>query len=506
MAVKRRVSMEEVIEEKIVSRGNSATRSAAMNGAALATVALGSAIQVAFYLRDFGATHRTDGLIAAFAVYSLVVVLGQLLRTTAVPLLSGPRPAVSAVAFGWAIVLIAVVAAIVCAVLAVPLANVIAGASGRAGRSTAAAALRVMAPAIGLQLVGAGLAVGGALRDRLDSVALAYMASGVAGVVGFFALHGPAAEIVLAWTMLVASAVLVAGLLLGVGIGPRRPAAWRVVPAAALALVRSIPLPASFVVMYPLTLALAPHDRPGQITLLGLAFTACSYLAGFTGQALSMADAVALSRLDPGAAGARRALVIRAFRYSLLLAGPGLGIAAVAGAPIVRALLPSDSTGSDSYFGIDIVLLIPWLIATLAVWATLPTLLAATHTVAGRRIGAAVAALILLHVAAALIGRAVAGFDGVVLAMVIAPGAFVAVGLWIAVPAAAPQLLRPAVVVLGLGAVSFGGPELAIRALSEPGPVSGIVAALAGALVYAGLAARAYPDAARTFRHLAARK
>ena len=50
---------------------------------------MGSAFQVGLYLRDFGATHRTDGLIAAFAVYTLVVVLGQLLRTTAVPLLSG---------------------------------------------------------------------------------------------------------------------------------------------------------------------------------------------------------------------------------------------------------------------------------------------------------------------------------------------------------------------------------------------------------------------------------
>jgi hypothetical protein len=63
----------------------------------------------------------------------------------------------------------------------------------------------------------------------------------------------------------------------------------------------------------------------------------------------------------------------------LLLAAPGLGIAAVAGAPIVRALLPLDSTGSESYFGVDVVLLTPCLIATLAVWATLPALLSATH-------------------------------------------------------------------------------------------------------------------------------
>jgi hypothetical protein len=105
---------------------------------------------------------------------------------------------------------------------------------------------------------------------------------------------------------------------------------------------------------------------------------------------------------------------------------------------------------------------------------------------------------------AVLIGRAVAGFDGIVLAMAVAHAAFVALALRIADPGAAAHLLRP--ITTGLALVSFGVLELVIRALGQGGPVAGIVAALAATLVYAVLAARIYPDAARTFARLAARK
>jgi hypothetical protein len=477
-----------------------------MNGAALAIVASGSAVQVGLYLRDFGATHRTDGLIAAFAVYTLVVVLGQLLRTTAVPLLSGRQPALAGPTFAWAIAGIAVLAAVVCAAVSSPLAHLVANASGPVGRRTAATSLLIMAPAIGLQLSAAGIAVGGAIRGRLDAVAMAYMASAAAGVIAFFALRGAAAEKVLAWTMLIASIVLVAGLVLGVRIVPRRPPTAPRVAAAMVALAASVPLPASFLFMYPLTLALAPRGRPGQITLFGLAFTACSYLAGFTGQALSMSDAVTLSRLDRSAVAARQAMVIRAFRYSLLLAAPGLGIAAVAGGPVVRALLPADSTGANSFFGVDVVLLIPWLVATLGVWATLPVVLSDADRLTGRRLAAAVIGLMVIHVAATLAGRALAGFDGVVVAMAVAPAAFVVVGLRAAGPGTGMRLLRLVAIVGAVAALSFGLLELISRSVAAAGPVTGIFTALAGALVYVGLAAMADRDAARTVARLVGRR
>lgn len=484
---------------------NSATRSAALNGGALAVVALGSAIQVALYLRDFGATHRTDGVIAAIAVYSLVVVLGQLLRTTAVPLLSGKTPTLTSRRFGWAMVVLAVSATVVCAAPASVIASLIAGASGPAGRHIATQAVVIMAPAIGLQLLGSGLAVHGAVRGRLDAVSMAFIASSFAGLVAFFVLRAPSHELVLAWANLASSVALVGALLAGVRVTARPPLGARLVLSAIFELIRSIPLPASFVVMYPVSLALAPRDQPGQITLFGLAFTACSYLAGFTGQALSMADAVQLARLRPDDLDERRRFVVRAFRYSLLLAAPGLGVAAVAGGPIVNALLPAGSRGQGD-FGLDILLLAPWLIATLGVWATLPALLSSPHRLIGWRLGAAVLALVLVHVVAAVIGRALWGFDGIVLTMAVAPTVFVAAALRTAVPATAGRLARPAAVVVAASAVSFGLPELLIRSVAQPGAVAGILAGAVGAILYAGLALIAFPEAARTFARLVARR
>ncbi|HEY2200964.1 MAG TPA: hypothetical protein VGH56_03675 [Solirubrobacteraceae bacterium] len=490
--------MSKVITENHVRHARAATLSAAMNGAALATVALGSAVQVALYLRYFGATHRTDGLIAAFAAYSLVVVFGQLLRTTAVPLLSGARPLITGPAFGWAVVLIALIGTALCAALSHPLGHAVAEASGPQGRSTAASALLIMAPAAGLQLVGAGLAVSGATRGRLDRVAVAYMVSALAGLAGFFALRGPAADLVLAWTVLIASTVLVAVLVPGVGATVHRPQRWGEVSRATLALVRSVLLPASFVVMYPLSLALAPSSRPGEITLFGLAFTACSYLAAFTAQALSMSDVLTFARLGPGASAERQALILRAFRYSLLLAAPVLAIVATAGAPIVRALLPADSSGSHSYFGTFVLLLIPWLIATLGVWVTMPALLARFHGFGGWRLLSAVVSLIAVHVVSVLIGRAIAGFDGLVLALAVAPAVFTIVGLGIAAPGTVTRLIRPTLILVAAAAVSFAAPALALLAVAGDTPAAGVAAALIGTALYIFLARLAYPDAART--------
>jgi hypothetical protein len=331
------------------------------------------------------------------------------------------------------------------------------------------------------------------------------MISAVAGLVAFFILRHPAAEVVMAWTMLTASCVLVAALTLTIGAPIQRPPSWRQIVRSTLLLVRSTPLPGTLVIVYPITLALAPAGRGGQITIFGLAVTACSYLAGFTGQALSMVDVVAYTRIESGAVEVRRALITRAFRYSMLVAVPGLGIAAVAGGPLVRALLPNNSAGAHASFGTDVVLLGPWLVATLAVWATLPALLADRNLLAGRRLAIAVGGMLAVHVIAALIGRAVAGFDGLIVAMAAAPTALVLVALPMTAPGAGRGLVRHAVIVVAIAAASFGAVALGAQAISNGGAIAGVVAALVGTLVYVPLAVLAYPDAARTVLRLAGR-
>ncbi len=477
-----------------------------MNGAALASVAAGSGLQVALYLRAFGATHNTDGVIAALAVYSMVAVTAQILRTTAIPMLSGARPALTEAAFGWTMAGLTLVTIAVSACCAAPLAHLVAHSAGRVGITVATTSLRVLAPAIGLQTAGAGLAVIGALRGRLRLVASAYLASAVTGLVGYFALEAATGVQVLAWTNVISGATVVALLVPGLRVAPRHPVSVASMLRATGQLVHNVPLPASFIIMYPVTLALAPHSHAGDITLFGLAYTVCSYLAGFTAQALSMSDIVSLVRLDHGDTAARRAIVLRAFRYSLLLAAPVAGLAAVAGGPVVAALMPSRVGSLGAMFGTDILLLTPLLVATLGVWVTMPALLSTQHGLTKRGMTMLVLGLFAVHVMATLIGRALWGFDGVVIAMAVAPFSFVCVGLQIAAPDATRALFVPTLTICGVGALSFGVFALLIHTLAhEHGPVAGIIAAAAGTTAYVLLVSRAYPDETRTIMSVAMR-
>ncbi len=149
-----------------MNKARAVSSGAALNSVGLLATALGSAIQVALFLGQFGANHRTDGVIAALAVYSLVSVVGQLLRTTAVRLLIGSGKVMSERTFGWAVTLLVLVTTVLALVLAAPLAGIVAAASGAGARATATTALRVMSPAMSLQVAGAALAVVGGIRGR----------------------------------------------------------------------------------------------------------------------------------------------------------------------------------------------------------------------------------------------------------------------------------------------------------------------------------------------------
>lgn len=469
---------------------NSAMRSAVVTSGALAAVALGSALQVALYLGSFGVSHRTDGFIAAFAVYSLIVVVAQILRTTAVPLLSGPK--LEAGAFGYAMVAMAGVVALGGALLASPLARAVAGSAGREGVIIGTDSLRIMAPAAGLQILAAGLAVRAAVEDRLVPVGMAYIVSASVGLISFAPLYSVAQERVLAWTTLIASSALVVVLLLGTG----RPAITRppvtALPGAALSILRGIPVPASFVLMYPVALALAPAVRGGDLTLFGLAFTASSYLAGFTGQGLSMVDAIAYVRLGSDRRAERGALVLRAFSYSLLLAVPCLSAGILIGGPLVHLLVAS-STHAQVSFSVDLALLAPWVVATLGLWALLPAVLAHLTRSAERRLNGGVALLLLIHVVACLLARQALGFRGLVAAMAVAPLVFSAAAAWQFVPGSGVSMLRMTAALVCVGAAVYGLAFLLVRVVLPTSLLSGTLAGVVGSVAYLGVCARFFP-------------
>lgn len=489
-----------------MNRTRAVSSSAALNSVGLLATALGSAIQVALFLGQFGATHRTDGVIAALAVYSLVSVAGQLLRTTAVRLLVGSSRVMTQSTFGWTVTLLVVITTLLGLSLAAPLADVIAASSGAAARATATTALRVMSPAMSLQIAGAALAVVGGVRGRFGLVAIAYVLAAVVGLGTYLGASFTAGVQALSWANVASAVILCVALIAGMRIRVSRPPSPSTLMRMMVALLHDVPMPISFVIMYPITLALAPKAKAGDITLYGLAYTACAYLPGVTAQALSMASMSTFVSLDDTDVQARQTGVVQAFRYSLVLAVPILAVVAVAGTPLVTLLVSQRADASGTSFGTYAALLGPFLVASLAVWTVLPAVLSSTKRPTGWGMVSSTVGLLLLHAAATICGRLLAGFQGAIVAMWVAPAAFAVVGLSRVAPGALIHMIRPALMVCAITIVSFGLLDLGAHHIASASTAAGIAAAACGLPIYGVLVCAAYADETRALFRLATRR
>jgi hypothetical protein len=161
-------------------------------------------------------------------------------------------------------------------------------------------------------------------------------------------------------------------------------------------------------------------------------------VAGLSSRTTSTADLANVSR--------------RSARWSTVIVAPVLGLAATAGAAVLAGISPGNTNDAAS-FGWLFVLLAPWLVATVLLWSTLPTLLARTR---GDGLLRYVPVIIAVHVVATLIGRGIDGFSGVVIAMAIAP-LVGALGSWAltGVMKYVPAILRDVAVVAGAAVVVF---------------------------------------------------
>jgi hypothetical protein len=165
------------------------------------------------------------------------------------------------------------------------------------------------------------------------------------------------------------------------------------------------------------------------------------------------------------------------------------------GEPIVHALLVSRGrSAAASGFGLDLLLLAPWLLATLGLWAVMPAVLVRLNRPGAIRVRWPIVALLALHMLAILIGRALAGYHGVIVAMFVAPAAFTIAGLRAVCPPAGPDLIRDGAIIVGAGLLAFGGPALLAGAVSGGGLPAGAAALAVGLVLYAVLTMRAYPN------------
>jgi hypothetical protein len=189
----------------------------------------------------------------------------------------------------------------------------------------------------------------------------------------------------------------------------------------------------------------------GEISQFAVAFTVCSYLPGLTAIAIGMTDVAGMSS-QTTTAQERAAVSKRSARWSTVLVAPVLGVAATVGAAVLAGISP-DNTNDAADFGRLFALLGPWLVATVLLWSTLPTVLARTR---GNGLVRYVPVIVAVHVIATLAGRAIADFNGVVVAMAVAPlvGAF---GSWAltGVMKYVPAIVRDVVAIAAATVVVF---------------------------------------------------
>jgi hypothetical protein len=465
-------------------RRRSALRSGLLTGLAQIVVALAAAGAGALLAHKFGRNARTDGFLAAYAVYLVLVLAAQAFRMVVVPDLTrsaaAGRLGGESRAYAVAFLAAAVPASALVIALRRPIGDLITGTLPPTSAHVASRALVVLVPAAFGQLLAALAASALAALDSYGTAAAGFALGGVAGLVVFAALADSHGIVSLAWGLgvnaLCALAVPVValvrkGALRGawparLDVGPRL---WHLVQGAAV--------PLALQGCYVLALRFAAKLGVGEVTSFSYAYLLASTLVGSTAFSLGLISSAPLTRrgIEPVAAGRH---VVHAAWVSLSLIGAATGVLALVGGRIVNLVLgDAYGGGVGRQLGHLVVYLAPWMLAWVAFAVAFPLVF-----VAGRQrllVPLAVAGF-LLCIPLGLAFRAAFGLEGIAVAIGLATVALTAGLLWMLSPRtlaiAALGLARLALAVGAATALAFGALSLAL---------SPIAAAVAGVAVYA---------------------
>jgi hypothetical protein len=464
----------------------SALRSGLLTGLAQVVVALAAAGAGALLAHKFGRNAQTDGFLAAYAVYLVLVLAAQAFRMVVVPDLTRAhaegRLGGESRSYALAFLAIAVPISILVGFFSRPLGDLITGNLPPSSAHIASRALIVLVPAAFGQLLAALAASALAALDSYGTAALGFATGGVAGFVVFAALASGHGIVALAWGLGVnavfALAIPVAGLLrhgvLG-GSWPERlqigSRLWHLVQGAAV--------PLAIQGSYLLALRFAAHLGVGRVTSFSYAYLVASTLVNSTAFSLGLISSAPLTRrgIDPVAA-ARH--VVHAAWVSLVLVGAAAGVFAIVGGRIMGVLLGSAYGGGvGRQLGHLVVYLAPWMLAWVGFAVAFPLVF-----VAGRQ--RLLVPLAAVGFAAAIplgLGlRAAWGLEGLAVAIGLSTLLIAGGLLWMLSPQtleiAALGLARLALAVGAATALAFGALSLAL---------SPIPAAVAGLLAYAAI-------------------
>jgi hypothetical protein len=462
----------------------SALRSGLLTGLAQIVLALSAAGAGALLAQKFGRTAETDGFLAAYGVYLLLVLAAQAFRLVVVPDLTRAsaegRLGGEARAYALAFLALAVPVSVAVVVLSGTLGDLVTGSLPASSSRVAASALEVLVPAAFVQLLAALAASALAALDSYGTAAAGYATGGIVGLLVFAALADRHGVVSLAWGLAANAAVALAIPLVvlsrrrglrgalpdRLAVGPRL---WHLLQGAAV--------PLALQGCYLLALRFASRLGVGSVTSFSYAYLAASTLVVATAFSLGIISSAPLTRRGVDAEEAGRHVVHAAW-VSLSLVGAAAGVFALVGGSIVQFVLGDDFRGQvGQELGHLVVYLSPWMVGWVGFAVTFPLVF-----VAGRRTLLLPLALLgfLVCIPLGFGLRAAWGLPGVAIAvglstLVIALGLMAALSMR-TLSIAAVGIGRLALMVGGTAALAFGGLSLAM---------SPVPAAFAGLAVYA---------------------
>lgn len=479
------------------SRPRSAVASAAATAASTAVVSIAAGLAGVLLAQKLGRNAETDGFLAAYAVYLLLVLAAQAVRVTVLPELTrasaAGRLGAELASYALALMLAAVPALLVSTFLANEIAAALTSSLPDEATEAASGALVWLVPAAVLQLAAVLAASALAALDEYVAAALGFAASAVVSLGLFLLLVDEHGAVALAWGLaaggVVALAAPLAALLLRGGLRRSGVAAPRRLLRRLGGLGRGAVLPLAVQGLYLVALWFAGDLGVGRITSLSYAYFAAAFLVSATASSLALVSSVPLTR--SGLEGDRAAgHVVSVAWLSLPVIAAAAGLFAVAGEEAIeRVLGDAFAGGVGSELARLIVVLGPWMVFSVGVSVAFPLLFVSGAT---RSLPALAVAAVAIQVPLCWLGRELLGLPGLAIALA-ATTALVLAGLLAALSARTVRLvvggLVPPTLWSGVAAgVAFG--------LASLVPVDAVGAAL-GLAAYVGFWLLARPRGLR---------
>ena len=364
----------------------------------------------------FGKNTETDAFFAAYGIYAVGLTFAGTFRLTGVARLVQSNRSEPVTLLLGAVALIALLVGIPMLALADPLGRLLIESDPT---GVAPTALRILWIALAGQLLAAMLSAVLAARGAFTAIGVATLAAGFISV-GTFLLLAPAAGVPAAAIGLAASAVWLTG---AFGISLRR-TGWRPtalttralramgIEAARLAFASAIFIGSN--VSYVVCLALSAREGEGEATLFSYAFVLAVMLIGVTANVSATMRAPSLVS-GPDRADRVAVAGVESFRFTVVLIGPVLAMAILAGGPVLGVALGSGFSDDDvQRILVTLVCLVGWILASAATIFATVELLAQDALV---RLAVLAAVQVAAVAAAAGLGAALGGIEAIAAAL-----------------------------------------------------------------------------------------